>query len=707
MGPPSTTSVAPALRNRWVVRHIWRAFPELDTYSDDECRTFVRAVRRERILTAIRALLLAAAPISAVVGSVIIAALVYEWLEAYSLSESVLGSTVQLTAVGLSMAVVGLLSAFICLVIRDWLLRRRLRAVFDVGGHCRGCGYSFIGLMIPESLRIRCPECGMECTVDGSLTLLSRGPDGSAVGARRVVVKTHPPFWTRERIRWWLRTGAIATAIVLTPILIGLGVLEYATRRQVALAEADTPTLAEFTAVVKAAHPGATLTKEPQFMGTYQRAYGELLDLSPRSEQSEARQALLPSWSYPNFMTIVPDYDSTMEEDDGETDIAERVAELAAVAAWARTIMERAEAAGSYAQLKAAVDALPYEVRDAQVGTEQLTSLRLDYLGPARYLCSWLCARARLALLQNDTARAEESLKLALSLADRAAEQPFLIEGLVAYYCKTQVYATVQRWLMAEPTAHELDVIEDIMRDPGPRGDRLLHVDFEALWCRGLLADIYSDPNTIRRLLITGDLDLSARPSWGLSVVKNAGSWEDNRTALMQGIRDWRTDAAGPPSAAPAGTQAPVASVPVGFAQRFFSAFTRKPAFMPHGEVSAKSTIAAMVALERWRIRHGQYPDTLDALVPEILPAVPMDPWSAHPMGYRRMDSSADRMHLPYLLYSHGRGGSPGEGPAYDPTVPLSQRSEAVPMGHANYHLNLHLPLPRGRAAKPAPDPKP
>lgn len=703
MGSPSSTSAAPAPRNRWVVRHIWRAFPELDTYSDDECRTFVRAVRRERILTAIRALLLAAAPTSAVVGGMIIAALVYEWLETYSLSESALGSTLQLTAVGLSMAAVGLVSSLTCLVLRDWILRRRLRAVLDVGGHCRGCGYSFIGLIIPESLRIRCPECGMESTVDGSLTLLSRGPDGAAVGARRVVIKEHPPFWTRERIRWWLRAGAITTAIVLTPILIGLGVLEYATRKQVALAEADMPTVADFTAVVKAAHPGATLTKEPQFMGLYQRAYGDLLELAPRSEQSEAHQALLPAWSFPDFMAFVPDYDKTLEEENEESVNATKVAELATAAAWARTIMERAEAAGKFAELKAAVETLPYEVRDAQMDSERLASYRLDYLGPTRHLCSWLCARARLAVLQGDTAAAEESLMLALSLADRAAEQPFLVESLVAHFCKRQVYATVQRWLMAEPTAHELDVIEGIMREPGPRGDRLLHIDFEALWCRGLLAKIYSDPNIIRRLLITGDVDMSAWPLWSPSTLEDAGNWEDNRAELMQGLRDWRTDAAGLPSAVPAGTRAPVASGPVGFARRFFSAATRQPAFMPHGEISAKSTIAAMVALERWRLRHGQYPETLDALVPEILPTVPMDPWSEHPMGYRRLDPSADLMHLPYMLYSHGRGGSPGEGPAYDPTEPLSRRSEAAQMGQANYHLNLHLPLPRGHVGKPAP----
>lgn len=704
MGSPSSTSAAPAPRNRWVVRHIWRAFPELDTYSDDECRTFVRAVRRERILTAIRALLLAAAPTTAVVGGVIIASLVYEWLETYSLSESVLGASLQLTAVGLSIAAAGSVSALTCLALRDWLLRRRLRAVLGVGGHCRGCGYSFIGLVIPESLRIRCPECGAESRVDGSLTLLSRGPDGSAVGARRVVVKEHPPYWTRERIRWWLRAGAITTAIVLTPILIGLGVLEYATRKQVALAEADMPTAADFTAVLKAAHPGATLTKEPQFMGTCERAYTELMQLRTRNEQSTTTGQTLPTWREPEFTGVVPDYDAVVATT-GDPDgwVAPNKQEVAAAAAWAGTLLDLAEADGTITRLKTAMERLPYEVRDAETTSVKLFGFRLDYVSSVRRVCFMLCARARAAVARGDADVAQDSLIMAIKLANFTEEQPFLVEGLVASSIKSHVFNTVQRWLLSQPTQGELDAIERIMQCPGPRGDPMLHVDYEQVWERGFLSTVYSDPNTVRRLLLLGDMDIS---SWGVTsqpILRNAGSWEDNRAELRDTIRDWRAALTSPMSAStpPAAASAPRG--PVVFAQSFFRMLSSGPADAKHAEQTKRSTIAVMMALERWRLRHGQYPETLEALVPEVLPAVPLDPWSEQPMGYRRMDPAADLMHLPYLLYSHGKGGKPGPGPTYEPSAPLSERSDGGPAGQANYLLNLHLPIPRGQAPTPAP----
>ena len=39
-------------------------------------------------------------------------------------------------------------------------------------------------------------------------------------------------------------------------------------------------------------------------------------------------------------------------------------------------------------------------------------------------------------------------------------------------------------------------------------------------------------------------------------------------------------------------------------------------------------------ALERYRIQHGQYPETLSALVPEFLSSVPLDPMDGQPLRY-------------------------------------------------------------------------
>jgi hypothetical protein len=65
-------------------------------------------------------------------------------------------------------------------------------------------------------------------------------------------------------------------------------------------------------------------------------------------------------------------------------------------------------------------------------------------------------------------------------------------------------------------------------------------------------------------------------------------------------------------------------------------------------ETERSMTICA-VSLKRYFLRHGNFPSTLDALVPELLPSVPIDYMDGRPMKYRlRTDGS-------FALYSVGQ----------------------------------------------------
>ena len=46
--------------------------------------------------------------------------------------------------------------------------------------------------------------------------------------------------------------------------------------------------------------------------------------------------------------------------------------------------------------------------------------------------------------------------------------------------------------------------------------------------------------------------------------------------------------------------------------------------------------MTALLAAERYRLRHGCWPDTLNALVPDYLHEVPLDPWSGKPLAFNR-----------------------------------------------------------------------
>lgn len=55
------------------------------------------------------------------------------------------------------------------------------------------------------------------------------------------------------------------------------------------------------------------------------------------------------------------------------------------------------------------------------------------------------------------------------------------------------------------------------------------------------------------------------------------------------------------------------------------------------------------IALERWRLARGAYPETLAELVPDFIAAVPVDTYSQKPMIYRRQDGGT------FLLYGVGQ----------------------------------------------------
>jgi hypothetical protein len=74
---------------------------------------------------------------------------------------------------------------------------------------------------------------------------------------------------------------------------------------------------------------------------------------------------------------------------------------------------------------------------------------------------------------------------------------------------------------------------------------------------------------------------------------------------------------------------------------------------------AARDLTVTAIALKRYELKHGQLPEKLDQLVPEFLPAVPIDCFSGKPLHYQLQTTGA------YLLYSVGEDGHDDGG---DPT---------------------------------------
>jgi hypothetical protein len=81
----------------------------------------------------------------------------------------------------------------------------------------------------------------------------------------------------------------------------------------------------------------------------------------------------------------------------------------------------------------------------------------------------------------------------------------------------------------------------------------------------------------------------------------------------------------------------------------------------------------AALAAELFRRRHGRWPETLDELVPDFLPGVPLDPFSNQPL---RMTSKTDE----FKVYSVGRDGKDDNGNLSDRDEPNTDIGIVVPL---------------------------
>ena len=147
------------------VSKIYRAFPELDRFSDRECEIFIERVRKTEKFKAVSWWVALGVAIGVVVCALVqcaVTGLAYRWMEG-RLARSV-GTNVLL---GLSMFMWFSLPTICGLLGRDRFLWKELRhAIWRriERVRCAQCRYSLLGQRLRGG-RIICPECGQSTTL--------------------------------------------------------------------------------------------------------------------------------------------------------------------------------------------------------------------------------------------------------------------------------------------------------------------------------------------------------------------------------------------------------------------------------------------------------------------------------------------------------------------------------------------------------------
>jgi hypothetical protein len=155
---------------RLPIRQVYRAFPELDRFSDAQCEAFITRARKGiayasvarwtsgAVFLALVACCITQLPLMAVVDRIVFA--ISHRRDAF----------LEVAAVSVAMWVG--IPALAGLIARDIIFRRRLREIIWRNIErirCPHCRYSLLGQHVGFGEQIRCPECG------GTTTLAALG----------------------------------------------------------------------------------------------------------------------------------------------------------------------------------------------------------------------------------------------------------------------------------------------------------------------------------------------------------------------------------------------------------------------------------------------------------------------------------------------------------------------------------------------------
>ena len=595
---------------RLIASPVYRAFPELDAFSDAQCREFaVRARgswRRRAVVGAVRAVAsVAAVPITV-------------WIFAVTVGPAIGLRNSSASWVLAVVLLTGLLAGGATwLLSGDLSLRLAIRRVMRIGGTCQGCGYVLVGLPVSASLDVTCPECGERTSLERDRAHCVPDASGQLRFLPSADVQVAPvAYWTRRRVRAWARRVAWTAAGVVGVVLLVLIVHELRIRWNESTARARLGAMPSAEAWIgrlappSAAEPG---TNSLELLLGFEAQVRELCD-EPFAE----------------FITRVASFASNPGGDD-------------TVAEWERC--RRAVMIARSKGLLEFADALADCVR---------TDPRRDE-GPPRDGISTLAVWWQLNQLYAPSLSALRQLSLARARTGAAggddAEVLRGAKGLIASVRLRHAVMPPTHWNQpAGVLGTSGDVIRAIRRSGGEAAaadlaaavrtaswhpDLALVEEFAVQAVQSEVCALHSSASAMRWGPLTTDPGLawyfrfarqSSRIAGWMPPSFDAG-WD---AAAAQFGPAMRASLAEPSE----GRSAPAPTEPVSVAAAMGMCLTPSQ----WHEVLELRAFETMLAVERYRLAHGRLPERLDDVRPQFLDRLPKDPWSNGPLAYDRVD---------------------------------------------------------------------
>jgi ABC-type transport system involved in multi-copper enzyme maturation permease subunit len=242
-----------------------------------------------------------------------------------------------------------------------------------------------------------------------------------------------------------------------------------------------------------------------------------------------------------------------------------------------------------------------------------------------------------------------------LNLGRSMGDEPLLISQFVRNWSARQAVTGAERVLaQGQPSADELAKLQRAFEEEethpglliGARGDRFM--------MDGLMSRIQSGEvswSQVMRFYVgpgQRDGDKVVEP---LRFSLTPGAEKSSRAALLRFQNRFLEAAALPAEEQrPAFQRLEAERAELPWLARQFAVAPGRAADNSLRNKAALRCAAAALAAERFRLRHGRWPEGLDELVPDDLARVPPDPFDAAPMRFRRLDDGL-------VVYSVGPDG--------------------------------------------------
>jgi hypothetical protein len=636
-------------------RKIWRAFKELDQFSDEQCARFVKRAWGgwvKRVIASVFVLCVFVATFFGL-GSLLV------WLHSIlgledraKYSDSVIA---WMSAV--VVLIVGTVAPMTALLARDFMLRAAIWRVLNLGGVCRECQYPLYGLPLSPQFECDCPECGSKTSVDPALVELVRNDAGQAIAAPRYAASTRRTAWTTLRLRLIKR---ILVALFLIVFVLPIGVLglnELLVRIEAARASSRRMSTAAIQAIVPSFTDGGPGSALPPSTGMWAIDHDLQMAWSKTANVLGKELVAQNQWAGPGGLDITllvrpprrpaPNAPATAQAwYDAQLPLYQRGQE----------ILRRLDAAGSLSRLDDIGSAVPEGGRIVRPRSPQeAVRLMADSLWFSRTIAR---ERLRQFVAAGDQANVERSLRTVLNTLRFDFASPTFQQNYQAVAAEQELYAELREYIVDHPAL--IEPIERALTTTTPQPNWVNTFRAEKIWFRDYVLSVLSRPAMVRWNRFTPDLVDLLGSSRGLNAMPRGrvGWVGENDDAVSAAYDAVIAQLQAPPYKRPA--------IPLLRSDLVLVSPMAMPAslILPMVDVGAagRASMPVVLAIERFRRDRGKLPASLDDPDLNLTAALKLDPLSGATWRYVPAPSgpiiSSFNLAGGYMLYSIGPDGT-------------------------------------------------